>query len=321
MPTSHVTAIILNYNTSNESIELDKNLKKLNYENIEVIVVDSASNDRDRKKLSNYFGNNQIIFNKKNAGYAAGNNIGIREAIDRGTDYIWILNPDIRVSKESLNILVQNIESDPELLCIGPRILYRNNPDKIFSDGGIIDIHRGFKTYHLNSFARKIPKEHHNKILHVDYVNGSVALFKADAFQKVGFLRECFFMYFEETEWCIRAKNLGYKLGISTLAEAYHKSSPKNRRYHFYMTRNRIWLAKILGTEIRKTLKYVFNEQVIENYKFRSEREITFINYVCGIIPGYIIGLTFKPYNQIFLLTLGMNGLKEITWNLAGNGD
>src|SRR5690606_12380357 len=110
---------------------------------------------------------------------------------------------------------------------VGPRICFRDNAKLIYSDGGMVDKEQGFFTYHLNN--KKIMKDirMENKIKHVDYVNGSVFLARTAVFERIGYMLEDFFLYFEETEWCLRAKGFGYNLVTNSEALAFHLSSPK----------------------------------------------------------------------------------------------
>ncbi|WNH09628.1 glycosyltransferase family 2 protein [Thalassobellus suaedae] len=68
-------------------------------------------------------------------------------------------------------------------------------------------------------------------------------------------MREDFFLYFEETEWCLRAKKQGFEVVVNPNAISYHKSSEKTKKYHYYMTRNRLLLAKTEPEYYSQTLK------------------------------------------------------------------
>ena len=262
-PIESVCCIILNYNSSKEVIELYNQLNEFN-NGVSIIIVDNNSEQEEKELLLKSIDSNFLIFNKFNIGYAGGNNIGIKKAIKEDAKYVWILNPDIQITKNTLPILLKTIESNINIAAIGPRICYRNMPSKIYSDGGIILQEKGFFTTHKNYNKESSSVHSLTKENEVDYVNGSAMLISVDAYRKIGFLKEGFFLYFEETEWCLRALKFKYKLVVNTEAIAYHISSKKGELYHFYMTRNRIWLAKSQNKYVFITLKEVTKTVVLQ---------------------------------------------------------
>ncbi len=236
--------IILNWNSAAETIALVEALKNQTYRPVRTIVVDNGSRDGSIKKLTPYYGSVTLVRNSRNLGYAGGNNVGIDYAIHGGADYIWILNPDIRPDPEALSMLVEAMEQDPSLAAVGPRICYRDHPDMIYSDGGLVFPEKGFLVQHMNH-QKAIHEITEKGISLVDYVNGSAILLRVEALREVGMFREDFFLYYEETDWCFRAKSHGWIVAVNRDAIAQHQSSHKGPRYHYFMARNRILLAKV----------------------------------------------------------------------------
>ena len=283
-----IIAIILNYNSSEDSIELYNEIKEL-YKNIALLVVDNNSHLRDKKNLIKHIEASDLIFNKKNRGYAGGNNVGIKKAIKENFEYVWILNPDIRIDKNTLTGLVETLESDLTIAAVGPRICFRNDKTKIYSDGGIIYKERGFYTTHLNSNKNISDLKDQNVIQSADYINGSVMLVRTSVLKKIGLMLEDFFLYFEETEWCLRAAKNKLKLLVNTNAKAYHTSSTKGKLYTYYMTRNRILLAKHQKEYYKETVDIVWKKvvkQLKSDVKKRKVSAITF-NLLKGFLAGY----------------------------------
>ncbi|MBN1971006.1 MAG: glycosyltransferase family 2 protein [Candidatus Delongbacteria bacterium] len=248
-----VFIIILNYKSTQDAIELFMELQIQNYNNFEIMVIDNNSPDNSKEILKKRIPIENLILNNKNLGYAGGNNIGIRKAIEEGADYVWVLNPDIRVEKDTLKTLINIISNDNQIAAIGPRICYRIDKEKIFSDGGIIDFKSGIATGHKNNGLNR-KQVNQNCINTVDYVNGSCFLLNLKTLADIGYIREDFFLYFEETEWCIRAKRHGWKLAVTTETNAFHLTSNHGVFFYFYMSRNRIWLAKIINQFFWNTL-------------------------------------------------------------------
>src|SRR3989338_5847094 len=122
---SKVFIIILQYNNSQDTIECLESIKELDYPSYEIIVVDNASDEEHYSNVRLFLESQyklrrgdlyfEIIANKENTGYSGGNNVGIRRALERGADYVLILNPDSGVPKDLLNKLLEKIESNEKI--------------------------------------------------------------------------------------------------------------------------------------------------------------------------------------------------------------
>lgn len=240
-----IKVIILNYNSVYETIELYQQLLSYSHPFIDILIIDNQSDKTDIEILTSKIPHHQLLLNDKNLGYAGGNNIGINLSVQENFDYTLILNPDIRLTPDTIPTLLASYNTYPQAAAIGPRICYRNEPQKIYSDGGMVDKEKGYLVHHLN-YQKDISEVSLNSsILETDYVNGSCILINNEVVRKIGPLKDYFFLYFEETEWCLRAKNNGYLSYINTHSITYHLSSKKSKNYHYFIVRNRILLAKI----------------------------------------------------------------------------
>jgi GT2 family glycosyltransferase len=251
-----ISTIILNYNTSSESIKLYKKLVSFELDFLSIKIIDNSSSPADKKKLTAQIPREDLLLNSFNLGYAAGNEVGVREAIKNNCKIVLLLNPDISISKTSFLNLYKTFIGNTNCQILGPRICDSLKRTEIYSDGGIILEHEGYLTTHLNN--SKLIHEVKNPGLHrVDYVNGSCMMFSTELIDKVGFMRNDFFMYYEETEWCLRIRDHGYSCWVDSNICVYHSTSSKNSRYHYYMTRNRILLARIRKQHLTNTLKRI----------------------------------------------------------------
>ena len=257
MSKTKLCCIILSYNSSEEAIALYNQIKSFSLNCLQVITIDNNSLENEKLRLIEKLPADNLILNSSNYGYASGNEIGIKRAIKKDIPYVLFLNPDIRLTEKTIPSLLHTIAKDQRIAGVGPRICYRDDPTKIYSDGGCILRTGGFQTFHKN-YNRYIHEiESPNKISEVDYINGSVFLVRTSVFKEIGLMKQDFFMYFEETEWCMRASKKNYKFVVNRDAVAYHTSSIKGSTYHYYMTRNRLLLSKKEGIHYYKTLKVV----------------------------------------------------------------
>lgn len=270
-----IYVLILNYNSARDSLELYSQLEDLNLRNIKVFVIDNASKPGDIQKLTSQIPVENLILNDKNLGYAGGNNIGIKKALKEDADFIWLLNPDIRIEKETLPCLLETILSDNNIAAVGPRICSRLNENEIFSDGGVVLYNPQCYTYLIN--YDQFVNDHNTSVnFNISYVDGSSILINSLAIKNIGDLPIEYFLYFEETDWCARAKKLGWKLAINTHAKVYNLKSEKNYSYVYYMMRNRLIFAKKYHPTYKKVyfyyIKLLLKESFfhITGYKKRS---------------------------------------------------
>ncbi len=238
-----VFAIILNYNSAAETIELSTILKNFNLEYLRILVIDNASKEEDQNKLKENILAENLIFSKKNLGYAGGNNIGIEIALNENADYILILNPDIRLDGDTLPILLQTLILDEKLAAVGPRIVKRVDPEIIYSDGGKVEFDHQCSTYHKNYLSPTKGKQAFVNY-EIDYIDGSCILINMKAIEMVGVLPEEYFLYYEETDWCLNAKRNGWKIAVNSNVKAYNLISFKGPTYFYYQFRNRIIFSK-----------------------------------------------------------------------------
>jgi len=199
-----------------------------------------------------------LIKNKKNYGFAEGNNIGIRFAhkiID--PDYILLLNNDTIVDQNFLGELIHVCEDDPEIGFAGPKTYFYNFHGKrnvIDFAGGRIILSLGLTT-HIGK--NRIDKGQFNELRDVDYIEGSCLLARKKTINEIGLLDPHFFLYWEETDWCLRARRAGYKLMYVPSATIWHKGAEEkyNKTKSYFLTKNRF---KIMKKHARKPEILIF---------------------------------------------------------------
>lgn len=185
-----------------------------------------------------------IIKNKKNYGFAEGNNIGIRFALKSlNPNYILLLNNDTVVGKDFLKELVDAGEKNKEIGILGPKIYYYNEPEVIWSAGCRISwkLARG-----IQIGTNESDHGQYNKQREVEYVSGSAFLLKTELINKTGLMNKDYFLYFEESDLTLRANQAGYKSLYVPNAKVWHKVSRSGGGISkpiglYYITRNR-WI-------------------------------------------------------------------------------
>lgn len=247
-----VAIIILNWNGLDNTLDCLNSLRNLAYSNYEVVVIDNASTDGSEEVISRKFPEHNLIHNSKNLGFAEGNNVGMRWALEQDFKYILLLNHDTTVDPSFLNELLEVSESDPQIGIVGPRIVYYSNPQRFWSIGGFINRKTG-RPFHIRPSVRQIQDQNTN-IREVDWVSGCCLLAKTIVMRKTGLLDSDFFVGTEDVDWCIRAKKMGYKIVYVHNSIVKHKKAmrPFQRKYshiqHYYTLRNLLIFIEKHGT-------------------------------------------------------------------------
>ncbi|MDP4089618.1 MAG: glycosyltransferase family 2 protein [Bacillota bacterium] len=236
-----VYIIILNFNSFDETLRCIDSVRDVEYENYKVVVIDNNSQDGSVDILKKRAGDFILIENSDNLGYARGNNVGIQYGISNGAEYICVLNNDVEVKKDFLNIIIDYMEKNRKVGICGPCICDFENRTKIQSMGANINLFTGL------AMAKKKNKPYESvngKTYEVDYLGGACFVARKEVFDNIGFIPELYFLFYEETEFCLTAKRAGYKLICLKDSLIYHKRSATISKYkglsYYFLNRNRI---------------------------------------------------------------------------------
>lgn len=216
---------------------------KTEYPNFEVIFVDNGSADESVNYVKSKFNDSRlkIIENKHNLGFAGGNNVGIKIS---GGDYIALLNSDTVVSPNWLKEVIKVMESKSQIGVAGCKLLLYGKKDLIDYVGGKLSINGGGI---LIGHGEQDRGQYDHIKDDFDYVGGASIIIKRALFQRVGLLDPGYFLFYEETDFCCRARKAGFKIVYIPKAAILHRHSATFKKvdptglYKFYMlNRSRI---------------------------------------------------------------------------------
>ncbi len=237
-----IAIIVLNYNSREDTLDCLRSLELLTYSRAYTIVVDNDSSDGSVESIRSQFPQIKLIETGANLGFTGGNNIGIRHALEAGADFVMLLNNDTIVAPDLIDQMVTAMVQDPKIGVAGPTIYYYEQPHVVWSAGGDIDWKRG--TTSMTAIGSEDKGQFGTEAREVQFVTGCALLARREVWETVGLLDEQFFMYYEETEWCVRASRAGYKIVHVPQAMLWHKISIEARATspltHYYMVRNRL---------------------------------------------------------------------------------
>lgn len=299
-----VSIVFVTWNGKKYSFDLLDSIKKIDYLNYDVIVSDNGSTDGTQKDFKKFYAKfATLIENKKNLGLAEGLNRGIREALKRGSKYIFIMNNDMVVKPNFLNILVDTMEKHPEVAAVGPKIYFMDPPNMFYSTG---------YDEHLYGFSARNPREiDHGQAETEEYTDAidCCYMMKSTVLKKYGVLDTKLFLFQELTGWCMKARKFGYKLIYAPKSVVWHResSSPafennseKDETNVYYVTRN--WLLVIKDNKnMFHYLTVVFLQSTIFAYiKFvryikKGKPELV-LTYYKGILDALLKKTPLKLY-------------------------
>ena len=245
---SRVFVIILNYRHALDTVRSIASLRRSRDRNLHPVVVDNGSGTAEIERLRVHLGPAiPILELPENLGYAAGNNHGIRYALERDADLVWILNPDTEVESKTFQLLTAPMGSYPDAGFVGSvNLVAGSDPARVQFGGGRIDWETGAaESIGIGTLAADLrPYEPYE----VDYVAGTSMLIRRQVFEDIGLLPEHYFLYFEETDLQVRAHRQGWRSYMSPLARVWHHQRSLGRipepYYIYYYIRSRLLFGK-----------------------------------------------------------------------------
>ena len=256
-PLVHV--LVINWNGRDHVEECFGSLLAGAYSNARFILIDNGSTDDSVALVRSKFGGDrrvEILELGENLGWSRGNNVGIRRAIEKDADYIFLLNNDTNMATDAIENLVAMAESDSRLGALAPKMLMYDNPGLLNSVGlecSIIGSSWDLGIGRLDGprWSESVP---------VIGVCGGAAFFRVAALKEAGVLPQDFEIYLDDLDLCLRIWNAGYEIRSCPGARVRHKFSATmgqgkhHRRKYYLNTRNRFYVM-LRNFPVRKALR------------------------------------------------------------------
>jgi len=234
-----VSVITVNYDHPEVTLALLSSLRLITYPNIEIIVVDNASPKDDPAILKSSYPEIIFIQSPINLGFAGGNNIGIRKS--KG-EYLLLINNDMEVEPGFLEPLVEKCESNAKIGAVSPKIKFYDHPDTIQYCG-----QAPMNLYTMRSHGIGhgiVDNGQFDTDSQTHFVHGAAMMVPRSVVIKVGLMPECYFLYYEELDWCARIKRAGYQLWYVHSSVILHKESISTGKLSpfktYYLNRSRL---------------------------------------------------------------------------------
>lgn len=203
------TAVVLNWRRPGDTLGAVTSLRRSSWPRLDVLVVENGSGDDSAERLSAELPDGvELLVMERNLGFAGGSNAGIRRAIERGADFVFLLNSDARVTETTVEGLINALIAHPEAGAAGPAVLGAADPPVLESLGGVIDLRSG-RIRHLGAgqpWSAQVPAPAPRR---TDMINGCAFMVRREAVERAGLMDERFFCYLEEADWCLRLAAAG----------------------------------------------------------------------------------------------------------------
>ena len=213
-----VTILILNWNGRSLLQTCLPPLLHQTYANYHVVVVDNGSTDDSVAFVQENFPQVQLILNEENLGFSRGTNAGLRQI---SADVVVLLNNDVLVQPNWLAELIRPFHQDPHIGIVGCQLLY---PDGTIQHLGAELTYPLAHSHHFHYKATAVPNL--PAVQDVPYVTGAALAIRHTVQQAIGLLDETFHpFYYEEVDYCYRAKAAGFRVVLAAQATAVHNES------------------------------------------------------------------------------------------------
>ena len=236
--------IVLNWNSWKDTIGCVESVRKLNYANYHLYVVDNASTDGSEEELRRFDPALTVIQSGANRGWAGGNNVGIRAALADGCEHVYLLNSDARVEEDTLSRLI-DATTLTGAAALGSMVVSESNAQWVEFAGSVIDP----RTHHPRHLYCNLAELAGNaKPTPTAAVKGCSMLLTGAGIEAVGLLPEEYFLNYEETDWCYRAAAKGLVNYFVPGSVVRHRGAAsfggtESPLYRYFITRNRLLFA------------------------------------------------------------------------------
>jgi GT2 family glycosyltransferase len=250
--TARVYLLILTWNRRDDVLRCVASLPRLTHPAVTPVVLDNGSSDDTVAALRARFP--QLIVRElgANLGYAAGNNAGMRWALEQGAEYVQLINSDTEVTPELVSEPLRVAETDPRIAVVGCRNLLLEDPRRLWG---------AYNTLTWGPFlvrsdgAGALDGPQWQTVRDVDVAIGNGYLWRRAALEQIGLLDESYFGYHEDVEWCWRARQAGWRVVYAGTAAILHQGGSSSAAGHrrvfparYFLGRNAARFARAHGS-------------------------------------------------------------------------
>ena len=289
-----VLVVLLNWNAAQDTAACLQSVLGLSYPNFSVLLIDNGSTDSSPELLRTLTSDRvRLVELPTNTGFTGGSNLGFHHALERGDDFVWLLNNDALTSCCTLASLIRVAQADPRIGLVSPRIASLEDPEKHLNLGGLFRPEvPTFQATRDMDRAREWARTDPGHVL----LMGTALLVRTDLIRQIGRFDDRLFAYWEDTDLSLRATRAGFRNAVDFGSVVLHHekdatlaANDMKPHYWYYMARNetRFWRKHARGLALAKALwwTYKFN---LRNLALLGRNELSRHAIIAGLWDGWI---------------------------------
>lgn len=219
----HVAVVVLSWNGREDTLTCLRSFERVDYRPLTLIVVDNGSDDGTSEAVCAAFPEVEILRTETNLGFAEGNNVGLRRALELGADFAFVLNNDTELERQTIPALVEEAARRPDAGALCSKVLYADPPDLIWFAGASFDPARGYSG-RLTGY-RERDSERWSQVAETTRACGAAMLVPRRVLEEVGLFDAELFFYQEDTDWSLRARAAGFRHYVVPASRLWHRIS------------------------------------------------------------------------------------------------
>lgn len=257
-----VAIVVLNWHGRTDTLQCLHSLAQLSYPQRSLWLIDNGCREFSADEVARLVPGGRYLHTATNLGFAGGCNLGIRETLLTGAEFILFLNNDATIAPEALSLMVQAAEADSTVGIVGAKVLQMVDPSVLECAALRVDLRWG-RLYQIGFGEPDCGQ--YDDLADVTAVSAAAMLVRRTLCERLGGFDERYFAYLEDVDFCLRARQAGFRVHVAPQARVWHKgktstggaTSPHSL---YYATRNHLMLmaghvhrsgaARLLGATI-----------------------------------------------------------------------
>lgn len=241
-----VTVIIVAWNQLEKTLSCLETVAALDYSGTHILLVDNGSTPPLSAVVAEHFPSVKVLRLESNLGFAGGYNAGLRHALQGEANLFLLLNNDTIVAPNALSHLVTEAVSAADIGLVTAKIYYASDPQRIWTVGNNLNVFLDI----TDGGDKQLDTGQWNDLRDIDFAPFCGIIIKREVLEQVGFIDEDFFLYYEDMDFCRRARQAGYRIRLQPAAHIWHDVSASSGGQDSPL--KRYWIAQSSGRYFRK---------------------------------------------------------------------
>lgn len=295
-----VCVVIAAWNQIDKTLACLETVAAQQYPDCALVLVDNGSEQSFQEILAHEYPQVKVLTNSRNLGFAGGYNTGLSYGLSQGYELFFLLNNDTLLAPDCLRRLVEGIDSEPDIGLVTAKIYYASDRRRIWTVGNLL---RPWLLEVRNGGEKEVDQGQWDQVRPIDFAPFCGVLLKRNLLERVGLLDEDYFLYYEDMDYCRRARQAGFELRLVPSAKIWHAVSTSSGGRDSPV--ERYWMAQSSGRYFRK---HGFNWRIpfILSYRLASAAKMTarllgkgrtraLLAYWLGLMIGWGTGRSTTP--------------------------